>query len=63
MTNEELLRGVNEKRSIMNTVRDRKVNWIGHILIRNCFLRDWVMHDVIEESYRRLQTLEKMDGL
>jgi hypothetical protein len=29
---------VKEKRNILHTVRQRKANWIGHILCRNCLL-------------------------
>jgi hypothetical protein len=36
--NEEVLRRVKEERNIIHTVKIRKVNWIGHILCRNCFL-------------------------
>jgi hypothetical protein len=34
--NEELLHGFTE-RNILRTLKKRKVNWIGHILSRNCF--------------------------
>jgi hypothetical protein len=30
---------VKEVRSILHTVKMRKVNWIGHILYRNCLLK------------------------
>ena len=43
VTNEEVLSRVNVKRSILDTVLQRKANWIGYILRRNCLL-----HDVIE---------------
>ena len=34
----ELLR-VKEQTHVLNTVKGRKDNWIGHILHRNCFLK------------------------
>jgi hypothetical protein len=34
--NEEVLHRVNEERNILHTVKRRKANWIGHILLRNC---------------------------
>jgi hypothetical protein len=37
--NEEVLHGVKEERNILDTIKRRKVNWIGHILHRNCFLK------------------------
>ena len=36
--NEEVLLRVNEQRNILHEIRKRKVNWIGHILRRNCLL-------------------------
>jgi hypothetical protein len=38
--NEEVLRRVKEERNIVHTVKRRKANWIGHILRRNCLLKD-----------------------
>jgi hypothetical protein len=43
---EVLLRG-KEQRNILHEKRERKANWIGHILRRNCFLQR-----VIEEKYK-----------
>jgi hypothetical protein len=37
--NEELLRRVKEQRNILHLTSKRKANWIGHILRRNCLLR------------------------
>jgi len=37
--NEEVLLGVNKQRNILHEIRKRKVNWIGHILRRNCHLK------------------------
>ena len=36
--NEVLLR-VNEQRNILHEIRKRKTDWIGHILHRNCLLK------------------------
>jgi hypothetical protein len=36
--NEVLLR-VKEQRNILHKIRERKANWIGHILRRNCLLQ------------------------
>jgi hypothetical protein len=36
---EEVLHRVKEERNILRTVERRKANWIGHILRRNCFLK------------------------
>jgi len=37
--NEEVLLRVKEQRNILYEIRKRKVNWIGHILRRNCLLQ------------------------
>jgi hypothetical protein len=37
--NEELLLRVKEQRNILHEISKRKANWIGHILHRNCLLR------------------------
>ena len=45
MRNEEALRRVNEKRIILQTIKRRKSNWIGHFLRRN-----WLIKHVVEGS-------------
>jgi len=37
--NEEVLFIVKEQRNILHKIRKRKTNWIGHILRRNCLLK------------------------
>ena len=37
--NENVLLRVNEQRNILHEIRKRKANWIGHILRRNCLLK------------------------
>ena len=37
--NEEVLLRVNEQRNTLREIRKRKANWIGHILRRNCLLK------------------------
>jgi hypothetical protein len=37
--NEEVLLRVKEQRNILHEISKRKTNWIGHILRRNCPLR------------------------
>ena len=39
MRNEEVLLRVNELRNILHEIRKRKSNCIGHILRRNCLLK------------------------
>jgi len=37
--NEEVLLRVNEHMNILHEIRKRKANWIGHILRKNCLLK------------------------
>jgi hypothetical protein len=37
--NDEVLLRVSEQRNILHEIRQRKANWIGHILRRNCLLK------------------------
>ena len=48
MRNENVLFRVNEQRNILHEIRKRKANWIGHILRRNCLLKQ-----VIEGKIKR----------
>ena len=34
-----MLLRVNEQRNILHEIRKRKANWIGHVLRRNCLLK------------------------
>ena len=36
--NEKMLQRFKEERNILQTIKRRKANWIGHILCRNCLL-------------------------
>jgi hypothetical protein len=38
--NEEVLLRMSEQRNILHEIRKRKANWIGHILRRNCLLKE-----------------------
>ena len=40
--NEEVLLRVNEQRNILQEIRKRKANWIGHNLRRNCLLKQFI---------------------
>jgi len=37
--NEEVLLTVNEQRNILHEIRKQKANWMGHILLRNCHIK------------------------
>ena len=37
--NKDVLLRVNEQRNILHEIRKLKAKWIGHILLRNCLLK------------------------
>ena len=57
MRNEEVLLQVNEQRNILHAIRKRKANWIGHILRRNCLLKQ-----VIEGKIRGEMEVTRRQG-
>jgi hypothetical protein len=61
--NEEALLRVSEQRTILHEIRKRKANWIGHILRRNCLLKEVIEGKIkgrIEETRRRKQLLDDL---
>ena len=61
--NEELLLRVNEQRTIIHEIRKRKTNWIGHILRRNCLLKQVIEGKInrqIEVTRRRGRRRKKL---
>ena len=49
MRNEDVLLRVNERRNILHEIRKRKANWIGHILRRNCLLKQVIKGKIKRE--------------
>ena len=58
VTNKEILGRIGEKRTLVNNILSRKANWIGHILRRNCLLRE-----AIEGQIRRERRTKFLDDL
>ena len=56
VTNEEVLRRVKESRQILNSVWQKKQQWIGHVLRRGGFL-----HEIIEGRMRGKAMREEKD--
>jgi len=40
---------VNEQRNILHEIRKQKANWVGHILRRNCLLKQVIEGKIKEE--------------
>jgi len=61
--NEEVLLRVNEQRNILHEIINRKANWIGHILRRNCHLKQVIEGKIkgqIEETRRQGRRRKKL---
>ena len=61
--NEDVLLRVNEQRNILHEIRKRKANWIGHILCRNCLLKQVIEGKIkgeMEVTRRRERTRRKL---
>jgi len=61
--NEEVLLRVNEQRNILHEIRERKAKWIGHILRRNCLLKQVIegkMKEEMEVTRRRARRLNDL---
>jgi len=61
--NEEVLLRVNEQRKILHEIRKRKANWIGHILRRNCLLKQVIAGKIkgeMEVTRRRGRKRKKL---
>jgi hypothetical protein len=61
--NEEVLLRVSEQRNILHEIRKRKANWIGHILRRNCLLKEVIERKIqgqIEVTRRRGRRRNKL---
>jgi hypothetical protein len=50
VNNEQVLECTGEKRTILNNILHRKVNWIGQFLRRNCLLHDAIGGQMMERK-------------
>ena len=58
-----MLLQVNEQRNILHAIRKRKANWIGHILRRNCLLKQGIVGKIkwdIEVTRRQRRRRKKL---
>ena len=58
-----MLLRVSEQRNILREIRKRKANWIGHILRRNCLLRQVIERKIkgeMEVTRRRGRSRKKL---
>ena len=61
--NEEVLLRVNEQRNILHEIRKWKANWIGHMLRRNCLLKQVIKGKIkgeMEVTRRRGRRCRKL---
>jgi len=48
--NVEVLYKVKKQRNIVHRIQRREANWIGHILRKNCFLKDFILEEEVRED-------------
>jgi hypothetical protein len=48
--NEEILHRVKEERNILHKLKRRKIKWIGHMLRRNCLLKNVIEGNLEDRS-------------
>jgi hypothetical protein len=58
--NEEVLLTVKEQSNILHEISKRKANWIGHILHRNCLLRQVIEGKIKGVTGRRGRRRRKL---
>jgi len=58
--NEEVLLRVKEQRNILYEISKRKSNWIGHILRRNCLLKQVIERKIKGRDGSERKTRKKM---
>ena len=61
--NENVLLRVNEQRNILHEIKKRKANWIGHVLRRNCLLKQVIKGKIkgeMEVTRRRGRRRKKL---
>ena len=58
--NEEVLLRGKEQRNILQEIRKRKANWIGHFLRRNCLLKQVIEGKIKGEMEVGKKTRKKM---
>ena len=61
--NEEVLLRVKEQGNILHEIRTRKANWIGHIYLRNCLLKQVIEGEIkgeMEVTRRRGRRRKKL---
>jgi hypothetical protein len=61
--NEAVLHRVKEERNILHTIRQRKANWIGHILCRNCLLKHIIEGQISGTRRRGRRRKQMLDHL
>jgi len=62
VSNEEVLRLVQEQRSLVHVIKQRQANWIGHVLRHDCLLKT-VLEGKIDGKRPREEPRRKMPDL
>jgi len=63
VTNEEVLKRIGEKRQVIRDIKKRKANWLGHVMRRDCLLRDAIEGTVEGKRKRGRRRYQLMDDV
>ena len=63
VTNEEVLNREEEERNTPNTIKWRKGNWIGRILLRNCLLKQVTEGKIRGTGRRGRRSKQPLDAI
>jgi hypothetical protein len=63
LNDEAVLHRVKKERNILQTIRRRKANWIGHILRGNCLLSNIIEGKIVGTRRRRRRCKQLLDDL
>jgi len=63
VTNEDVLKKVNESKNMLNVIRQRKCKWIGHVLRHDGFLQEIFEGRMKGRSTRGRKRIQLLDDL
>ena len=63
VTNEDVLKKVNESKNMLNVIRRRKRKWIGHVLRHDEFLQEIFEGRTKGRSTRGRKRIQLLDGM
>ena len=54
--NEEVLHRVKKERNVLQKIQRRTANWIGHIMRRNCLVKQVIVGQILSDGNTKKKT-------